>query len=705
MKADLLFEIGVEEIPAGVVLPALEQLREYLAMALDRARLDHGEVRVLGTPRRLAALIADVAVLQADAVTEHKGPPAQQAFDRKGNPTQAAFGFARARGVSIEDLELRETEKGAFVFASVVEKGRPAIEVLGPILSQAVTELTFPKTMRWGEGDFRFCRPLRWLVALLGEQIIPVEVDGTVSGAITRGHRVFGSDEVRLSTPADYLPLLRENYVIADHQERRQLIAEKVGKATGDVGGRPRLHEELLNEVTFLVEYPTPVVGSFDKRFLQLPEAVVVKVLEGHQRFFAVEAPSGRLLPCFVGVRNGTDEGLEQVRRGYEWVVEPRLEDAEFYLTEDLKTPFAERVEQLKRVTFLAGAGSLYDKTMRLVGLVEWLSERMAASPEVAATARRAAELCKCDLTTMMIGDTKLSELQGVIGGEYARRSGEPEDVATAIAEHYKPRGAGDELPASLPGQLLATADRLDNLVSCFALGLRPSGSQDPYALRRQMQALILIAVASGLRYNLRDALSHVYSLLQGTASAEGVKSDEQSIAEALAAMEELAQQRLAAALEEDGVRYDLPRAVNSAGWRDFVEAWQRAKLLAAKADRDPEWEHVVLSGQRITNIYRPAEAQAAPSVDEALLLQPEERELWQAAQHAQQRVVAAVAEGCWQELWDTAVELAPIIDRFFDEVLVMAEDPALRANRLALLREVQVALFALSDMREVVLA
>ncbi len=701
MTADFLFEIGVEEIPATAVLPTLQQTWELLASALERARLDHGEIRVLGTPRRLTALVADLALRQPDALIEHKGPPVQQALDEDGNPTKAALGFARGRGVAVEDLQVRETERGFFVFASVVEEGRPAVEVLPEHLAQLLSSLTFPKTMRWGEGDFRFCRPLRWIVCLLGDQVVPLEIAGVTAGATTRGHRFFGQAEIPLSSPADYLPRLRENLVIADHDERRRRIAEAAQAAAEAVGGRPRLRDALLDEVTFLVEYPTAVVGSFDERFLALPEPVAVKVMEGHQRFFVIEDTSARLMPYFIGVRDGADEGLDNVRHGYELVIGPRLEDAEFYLTEDQKTPFAERVEQLRRVTFMAGAGSLYDKTQRLIALVDWLAEEVGAPDDVAATARRAAELCKCDLTTMMIGDTKLGELQGVIGAEYARRAGEPEPVAQAITEHYRPRGADDEPPAGLPGLLLSTADRLDNLVTCYALGLRPSGSQDPYALRRQMQGLVTMAASAGLRYRLADALLKAHeSLVAGAPEAEFESADQ-----VVPALMDLAGQRLAAALEEAGLRYDLPRAVNSAGWRDVVEAWARAEVLAEKADRHPEWEHVALSGQRITNIYRPAAEQAAAALDEALLSDAEERDLWQATTRARERMTSAAAEGRWEELWDAAVELAPYLDRFFDEVLVMAPDEQVRANRLALLREVQSVLFMLADFREVVLS
>jgi len=699
VKADLLFEIGVEEIPAGAVLPALEQMRELLEAGLERVHLDHGAVKTFGTPRRLVAVVSDLATHQPDVEKEYKGPPASAAFDADGRPTRAAQGFADSRGVAVEALEVRETDRGAFVFARVLEPGRPALEVLPEVLEQAVAGLTFPKTMRWGDGDFRFCRPVRWVVALLGEQVVPVSVAGVQAGRISRGHRQRGNPPIELSTPAEYIHKLQENLVVVDEQERWQMIRRAAEEAAASAGGRPRLHDDLVDEVAFMLEYPTPVLGHFDERFLDLPPAVIVKVLEGHQRFFAVEGQDGRLLPYFVAFRDGGQEGLENVRRGYEWVVEPRLEDAEFYLREDLKKPLQDRVEDLKRVVFMAGLGTLYDKTQRLVKLVEWLGQRIKADRATIADAVRAAELSKCDLVTMMIADTKLGELQGIIGAEYALRSGELPAVCQAIAEQYAPRSADDRLPQTPAGRLLATADRLDNLVACYTLGLRPSGSADPYALRRQMQGIIAIAVAGEMRYPLSEAVAEAYGLVQ-SAGQSGLASPQ----EVYSGLAELAAQRLDAALQEAGVRYDLGRAVNAAGWIDFVEAWQRAMLLQTKLD-DPEWEHVVLSGQRVTNILRPARAQAATQVDEKLLVEEAEFGLAQAVKRARSQMERSRQLGLWEGLWEAAASLAPILDKFFDDVLVMHEDPTLRANRLALLTEVEKTFHLLADFREVVLA
>ncbi len=709
MKEDLLFELGVEEIPATVVLPALEQIEAGLKAGLERVRLAHGEMTVYGTPRRLAIIVRDVQVRQDDANVEYKGPALAQAFDAEGKPTKAAEGFARAKGIAVEDLETVETEKGAFLYARVVEPGKDAVEVLPAVLEVVTTGLTFPKTMRWGDGDFRFCRPLRWIVALLGTEVVGVKVAGIEAGRITRGHRVFGKRVIELASPAEYIEKLRENFVVADHRERKQQIIDGAKEAaagirpstgSGPAGGVPRLHEDLVDEVTFLAEHPTAIAGSFDARFMDLPPAVAQKVLEGHQRFFAVEDADGKLLPNFISLRDGAAEGADVVRRGNEWVVAPRLEDAEFYMHEDAKVPFADRVEMLDRVTFMAHLGSLYGKTRRLQGQVQWFEAASTprAGADVRAAAMRAAELSKCDLTTMMIGDSKLGELQGVIGGEYARRSGEPEEVALAIAEQYLPKGVDGKLPATMAGRLLATADKLDNLVACYGLGLKPTGSADPYGLRRQMHGLLAIAVDGTMRYGFAQAVVAVYDQMD----IEPVYARPKE--EVVDGLRDLADQRVQAALQDAGVRYDLARAVTSAGWSDFVEAWERAMLLTRKAD-DAEWGHVALSGQRISNILRPVRDQVPDELKPEAFVEPQETALYEAAKAADEAMKAAAEKGEWEMLWDEVVKLAPSIDALFDNVMVMAEDEGVRGNRLALVAYVEKVLYRLADFREVVLA
>jgi len=460
MTADMLFEIGVEEIPAPAVLPALRQLEEEIGPALSRARIEHGEMSTYGTPRRLAIVVSEVSLRQPDVDQEVKGPPASAAFDDDGKPTKAAEGFARSRGVEVEDLEVRDADGGSYVFASVTEVGRDSIEVLPEILAEAVSGLSFPKTMRWGDSDFRFARPVRWIVALLGEDVVELEVAGIKSGRTSFGHRALSDGPVELTSPSGYLDALEGAGVIADHRRREELIVERATAAAEQAGGTARLDPELVEEVNFMVELPTPLVGSFDERYLEIPDEVIVTVMSAHQRYFPVEDGGGNLLPLFIAVRNGDDTGLEVVRAGNEKVIEPRLADAEFYMTEDLRRPLPERAEDLERVTYLEGMGTLADKSERLEALAPWLCVALSAAETEQQTARRAARLAKCDLTTNMVGDTKLAKLQGIIGAEYARRSNESEAVAVAIAEQYRPDGARDDTPDSNPGRALAHAAR-----------------------------------------------------------------------------------------------------------------------------------------------------------------------------------------------------------------------------------------------------
>ncbi|MCK4323224.1 MAG: glycine--tRNA ligase subunit beta, partial [Armatimonadetes bacterium] len=415
MPADLLYEIGVEEIPANAVLPALSQLETAIGEGLDRLRLDHGPIATYGTPRRLAIIVNDVDDRQEDAVEEIKGPPAHAAFDAQGNPTKAAMGFASSRGVELSDLQVRTVDNGEWVFARVSRPGQPATEVLPQLLKQATEELSFPKTMWWAEVGFRFARPLRWLVALLGEQLLDLEIAGVRATQTTRGHRVLGTDSIEIDHPSRYLAVLETNGVIADHRRRREMIVQQATELAAAQGYRPRIDPDILTEVNFLVEYPVCVIGSFDSEYLQLPQEIIVTVLQGHQKAFPVEDEQGNLAPNFIAVTNADPAAADTVCSGWEKVIVPRLDDAQFYYEQDMGQPLAERREALKRVTFMEKLGTLYDQSDRLAKLTSWLAEYLDEVSELEAqTARRAAELAKCDQVTMMVRDGKLGEvLQG----------------------------------------------------------------------------------------------------------------------------------------------------------------------------------------------------------------------------------------------------------------------------------------------------
>ncbi len=700
MPSDFLLEIGVEEIPASMVLPALDQLETGLLELCQRHRLDHGEITTYGTPRRLAVLLCALADRQQSTRQEVRGPKAEVAFDAEGKPTRAAEGFARSKGVPVESLEVRETDKGAFAYAVFEDEGLPALELLARDLPSLVLGLSFPKSMRWANTTARFARPLRWLVALLGEQVVPFEIEGVRSGRQSRGHRFLCRDPVPLASPHGYLDALRAAHVIADHRERRELIRTQVAQCAADAGAGVRWDEDLLTEVSFLVEFPTAFVGEFEPDFLALPDDVLVTVLEGHQKYFALEAPDGNLVNKFVAVRNGDEAHLDTVRTGAERVVRPRLADARFYFERDRRRPLQARLEDLERVTYIQGLGSLLDKTHRLEHLVAILADQLTISDQDRAAAQRAARLSKCDLVTDMVLD--FASLQGRMGGEYARLDGEPEPVWRAIREHYQPGSAGAAIPSTGPGRLLSLADKLDNLAACFSQGLLPRGTADPYALRRQAQGILSIILEADWRLALPAVLEP--ALAAFPAPAEYPKNTPEDY-QPLAALHRFFLQRLDAVLDDAGIAYDLRRAVLAAPCPDLLAAYERAVLLGDRRKSDTDFEPLCIAATRVANIVRPTDTPDDAVCDPDALVEPSEQALHRRFAHVAQICAEALdGEPQWPTVWLHLTHLREPIDRFFDDVLVMTDDDALRHNRLALLRSLDNLFLRVADFTQVVI-
>ena len=703
MPVDVLYEIGVEEIPAGSVLPALEQLEAGLAKGLADLRLAHGAIYTYGTPRRLAVLIEGVQEEQEPLVSEIKGPPAAQAFDAEGKPTPVALGFARGRGVEVGALEVRATDKGEFVFARRCEPGRRLTEVLPDLLKTVTLNLTFPKTMRWGGGDLRFARPIRWLVALAGTEVLELEIGGLRAGRCSRGHRILGQKEVPIEQPAAYLEALRNSGVIADHQERREAIVRQAQACAAEIGGQAVLDEKVVTEVNFLVEHPSCLLGSFDPDYLRLPEEVLITVMQGHQKYFPVRDAHGNLLPNFIVVSNAGPEANAAVLAGNERVLRPRLEDARFYLEEDLRRPLAERQADLQQVAFLGGLGSLRDKTERLMALVRWLAERLPdLSVEDRETALRAAELCKCDLVTMMIGDSKLGELQGIIGGHYARLSGESEAVAQAIAEHYLPVGAEDALPASVAGALVSLADKIDNLAAAFRLDLEPTGSADPHGLRRQAMGLIRLVRDRGWGLPWPELVAEALALLPQP--PQGVRARPAS--EAAERVRDFLAQRLEVLWQEEGISYDVARAVLAVPWEDLAEVWARAAFLADLREQEPDkFDALVTLAERPARIRRPTGVGSEAPVNTARFEHPLEARVWHLSRQIEGQVERAL--GSHPPDYAAAVKalltLAQPLHDLFEEVMVMVEDDDLRRNRLALMAHLDALFLRLADFLQIV--
>ena len=678
MKGELLLEIGTEELPARFVAPALEAMRDAATRLLEEAAVACGEIRTFGTPRRLTLLATGLAGRQADRRREVTGPPASVAFDAEGKPTRAAEGFARSQGVPLERLEVRRTDRGEYVTAVIEEKGEAVSKILPGILSDLVTGLAFPKSMRWGRGRFRFARPVHWIAALHDGVVVPFEVDGIRSGDRTRGHRFLAPGEFALQGGSAYLEDLRTRFVVADRKERRDLIRREATRLAAELGGRLVDDGELLETVTDLVEYPTPLLGRFEERYLELPRELLVTVMKGHQKYFAVEAEDGRLLPGFVVVSNMTADQAGTVIRGNERVLRARLEDARFYFEDDRGRSLDSRVEDLKAVTFQEKLGSVHDKMERVTRIAAAVADRVA--PDRKEEVARAARLAKADLTTGVVYE--FPELQGYMGMIYARHDGEKDEVAAAVWEHYRPRYSGDGIPETPTGAVVALADKIDSIAAFFSIGLVPTGSEDPYALRRA--ALGILAVLEGKDFDL--PLEELIDL--ALRELPGARDRREPLASEIAAFFRGRLQRLLAA---EGHPHDLVEAVLAGPVGRLPELRRRLSgLLRLRAGEG--WGELVTAAKRVANILARA-PETEP--DERLLESPEEKGLLEAARRA--------GEGLRPEAPEGLHDLVGPINGFFDAVLVMDEREDVRRSRLGLLREVHRVFARVADFSKIV--
>ncbi len=699
LTRDAVLEIGVEELPARFMRQALADARQYMTAALAGARLAVSEIRSYGTPRRIIVQLRAVTARQSDLVREVRGPAAKAAFDSEGRPTQAALGFARSAGVPIESLVSRPTPQGDYVYATVTEVGRPAGAVLAEVFPQMIGGLSFPKSMRWGSHDFRFARPIRWILALLGTEVVAFDTHAVSSGRITWGHRTLAPGAHEIGSAEEYLPRLRELGVMADPEERAESIRRQADDLASSVGGRAVIDPELLEEVTFLVEWPRAFVGEFAREYLALPEACVITPMKDHQRYFPVREPGGSLMPVFIGVANGGDNAIDVVRAGNEKVLAARLADARFFYEEDMKRPLAERVADLRGVVFQEKLGTMYEKAVRIGRLA---SELLLGAPE-AALAERTALLAKADLVTSVVRE--FTELQGVMGREYALRHGEDRIVAEAIFEHYLPRFAGDILPASLLGAALSVADKIDTLVGYFSIGLVPSGSADPYALRRQAAGAVSVHAQWRFALGLDSLVARAASLFGSAGAAE----DEARQAQIVEDVMNFIQARLRASLEEAGHRHDIADAVLAAGCGRPACVFERAHAVAQVVD-EAWFAALATAASRVRNIA----VNAAADVFSAALFQDEvERQLFDAAKaleadvraSIQARMSGFVDRNAYVSALERTSVISPVIDRYFEKVMVMVDDEAVRNNRLAMLKWVSGVLSMVIDLSIIVFA
>lgn len=688
MSKDFLLEIGTEEIPAHAMPGMLKELGENAKKALKELRLAHGAVRTLGTPRRLALVVEGLAEKQEDVAEEKRGPSVQVAFDAAGKPTKAAEGFARGQGLKAQDLVVRD----GYVYALVEEAGESAEKVLAKMLPELISGLPLPNSMRWGDLDFRFIRPLRWLVALYGDRIVPFELACVKSGNTSRGHRFLSTGDFTIEDAAHYEEACEKAFVIVDPARRKALIEEGLVEAAKAHGGTAEITPNLLEEVLYLVEYPTALAGSFEDKYLALPPDAVITPMRDHQRYFPVKSADGKLLPLFLTVRNGGKEYLETVQHGNERVLRARLADAQFFFDEDRKKSLAEHLEKLKTVVFQEGLGTVYDKSLRLEKLAGKIADAIGANDAEKKAAMRAALLSKADLVTGMV--TEFTELQGVMGKEYARLDGEGEDVALAIDEHYMPRFAGDAQPKTRAGLVVSLADKMDNIVATFSRGLIPTGSQDPFALRRQALGMVHSIIEAGVAISLHGLVNWTMDLLKITDAAVREKMQ--------ADVADFMRLRLKNVLAEEGIRYDIADAV--LGNVDDV----RRVLLAAKAVREqlaaPGMSDAVQAFVRVANLAAKAE-KGEVHVDAALFETDEEKELMKAYTSARSAAESLIEAHDFVGVIDDFKDLAEPINAFFDAVMVMADDEKIRRNRLSLLKGIDDLLREVADFSKIVQA
>lgn len=669
VSAPFLFEIGTEEIPAAELESALAQLQERIPVWLDELRLTHGEVKLYSTPRRLVVYVADLQGRQPDSETLVKGPPAERAFDAQGKPTPAAIGFAKGKGLDVSALQIHEVGGGKYVAVQVKEIGRSALAILSEALPALIQGLRFTKTMRWNASNVAFSRPIRWLVALFGDVVVPCEYAGMHSGRRTRGLRFYDPEEFVVSDAAEYFKALAGHGIILDAQERRATIAAQVKALILKVGGSPEVDESLLDEVNNLVEAPTALLGSFDQEHLQLPSDVLVSVMKHHQRYFPIRNGEN-LMPYFVTVRNGDQQFLEVVADGNEQVVRARFADAAFFIRDDMEKKLEDYLPRLSTLTFQAKLGSMLDKTNRIERLLESLLPGMGLDEAQAQTTRRAAHLCKTDLVTKMV--VEMTSLQGIMGRYYALKSGETAETAATILEHYFPRFAGDQSPTSKPGLLLGIADRLDSLAGLFAAGMAPTGTKDPFALRRTALGLVQNLIAWNLDFDLRKGLAYA-------AQNQPLPGSEKGLVECF----EFIAGRLRNYLIDQGYRYDIVDSVLTVQKANPAGAARSVKELTAWLQRS-DWNIILPAYSRCVRITRDQKQQFM--LKESALTEQVEIDLYQALLKAE---AACQASSSVDDFLQSFLPLIPAINRFFEVIMVMVEDVDLRNNRLALLQRI----------------
>ncbi len=680
---ELLLEIGTEEIPAGFVPQALNDLESLARKELEANRIDFNGVKTLGTPRRLVLVIESISEKQRDEEIRKTGPSKQAAFDSEGNPTKAAIGFAKSQSVSVESLRVIQTEKGEYVCAVKEEPGKPTLQLLSSILPKVVLSIPFQKSMRWAEVTIRFARPIHWILALFGGVVIPFEIGNIRSGDITFGHRFMGSGPLSIKDFKSYLEKTGKSFVIVDPVERRKSIEEGMVREAASVSGKVLRDEELLKEVNFLVEYPVALCGSFDKEFLSLPKEILIHSMKEHQRYFPVIDDHGGLLPHIVCISNIAPRDQKVVVKGNERVLKARLSDATYFFREDLKISLEQRVEHLKKVVFQAKLGTSFEKMLRFKQLALFICDRIDS--KLRGSVERASLLCKADLVTGMVGE--FPKLQGIVGREYARLSGEKAEVAEAIYEHYLPGFAGDRLPSGPIGDIVSIADKMDTIVGSFGIGLVPTGTADPFGLRRQALGIIRIILEKKYSLSLSQLIGEGERLLKEKMErpASEVKKD----------VLEFFKVRYQNFLLDKGYPFDVIEAVISISFDELFDV--QGRIDALKQAREwKDFESIVIGSKRAMNILKGYTPQKG--INPSIFSEPAEQNLYQSFLKVKDKIELYLYKSAYEFALLEMTQMKSPIDDFFNQVMVMVEDEAIRDNRLALLNEIGQLFLKIAD-------
>jgi glycyl-tRNA synthetase beta chain len=691
MNNKYLLEIGVEELPARFINTALEQLKNNTKKMLEEERIKYENIGLYATPRRLVLLVEGLNEKQDTLEQMVKGPAKRIAYDDNGNPTKALNGFMRGQGIEIEQTVIKEYNGEEYVYGNVIDDGKETTIVLSENMANIIKSIVFPKSMKWGGKNLRFARPIRWLVSIFNETIVPFDLEGIKASNRTKGHRFLGRNNIEIKSVDEYFDVLKENFCLVDQRKRKEIIKYGSEKLAKEKGGNVLFDEELLDEVTNIVEYPTPIIGRIKDEYLRLPKDVIITPMKEHLRYFPVVNDKNMLLPYFITVRNGNEEHIETVIKGNEKVLGARLEDAKFFYYEDIDRPLEDYVEDLKYTVFQEKLGTLYDKTIRIQKLAKKIGDYLEVGEETQKNIERAAYLSKADLVTKMVDE--FTELQGKMGLEYAKHSGENEIVSTAIYEQYLPRFAGDQLPTTTAGSILSIADKLDTISGSFAIGIQPTGSQDPYGLRRQALGIINVILDKKLNLDLGDLIDFaLYIYVEENGLVFDYKSVKLEILEFFYG-------RIKNMFSDMGIRYDIIDGVISTGIDDVYDLKLRADKLNEYLNKEGLTE-VLATFNRVVNLAEKAES---GEVKRDLLVEDEEIELYDAFNNIEEKVLAWLDKKEYDKALEQFIVLREPVDNFFDNVMVMVEDENIRENRLNLLGKISETMLMICDLSKLV--